>query len=135
MAFPIIKLAFVTFKYISRPLNNLIIRILKARGANNSLLRSRKLFERCGQFAHTWEIKLNRMIVQEQITKDEQELKLYIKPLSSDAAFNKGVEYFSELVFFYGVLLALAIYEIRKSHESSEKQIKQVDKMEERLDE
>jgi hypothetical protein len=40
--------------------------------------------------------------------------------LSKDAAFNKGVEYFSEIVFFYGVLIALAIYEIKKNHASSE---------------
>ena len=47
---------------------------------------------------------------------DEDEKKVYIKPLSDDGAFNKGVEYFSEIFFFYGILMALAIYEIRKGH-------------------
>jgi hypothetical protein len=65
MAFPIIKLAIVTFRYMSRPLNNLLIRTIKARGANESLmaLRSKNLFIKCGQYAHVWEIKLNRYIV------------------------------------------------------------------------
>ena len=47
-------------------------------------------------------------------------IKVYIKPLSADCAFNKGVEYFSEIFFFYGILMGLAIYEIRKNHFANE---------------
>ena len=50
---------------------------------------------------------------------EEEELKVYIKPLSKDAAFNKGVEWWSEIFFFYGLLMAAAIYEIRRAHNSS----------------
>ena len=78
-----------------------------------------------GQFAHRFEIKVNRFIVKDESVKSESEkkneIKTFIKPLSPEASFNKGVEYFSELVFFYGILMALAIYEIKKNHESSEK--------------
>ena len=59
---------------------------------------------------------MNRKVVNE-----DQKLDFYIKPLSDEAAFNKGVEYFVEVVFFYGVLIGIAIFEIKKSHESSEK--------------
>jgi hypothetical protein len=73
-----------------------------------------------------YEIKINRYIVNEEnkLKKpgqvDQQELKIYIKPLSDEAAFNKGVEYFSEIFFFYGILMLLAVYEIKKAQKSSE---------------
>ena len=48
-------------------------------------------------------------------------MDFYIKPLSDEAAFNKGVEYFVEFVFFYGVLIVIAVWEVKKSQESSDK--------------
>ena len=48
-------------------------------------------------------------------------MDFYIKPLSDEAAFNKGVEYFVEFVFFYGILVVIALWEVKKSQESSEK--------------
>ena len=47
-------------------------------------------------------------------------MDFYVKPLSDEAAFNKGVEYFVEFVFFYGVLITIALWEVKKAHESSE---------------
>ena len=48
-------------------------------------------------------------------------MDFYIKPLSDEAAFNKGVEYFVEFVFFYGILVVIALWEVKKSQDSSEK--------------
>ena len=70
----------------------------------------------CGQGAHRFEIHLNRKIVSNQ-----SKLDFYIKPLSEEAAFNKGVEYFVEFVFFYGILIITAVWEVKKSQESSDK--------------
>lgn len=67
--------------------------------------------------AHVYEFNLNRYIIE---GAEGEGLKRFLKPLSSDAAFNKGVDYFAEIVFFYGLLMLVAIYEIRKSHYSSE---------------
>lgn len=39
--------------------------------------------------------------------------------MSEEIAFTKGVEWFSEVVLFYGVLLGIATYEINKSYKSS----------------
>ena len=50
---------------------------------------------------------------------DDDEIKVYIKPLADEPAFNKGVEYFSEIFFFYSILMALAYYELKKANESS----------------
>ena len=117
MAFPIYKLLIVGFRTASRPLNNLLIRVIKSRSNGSSSVRM--LFNKFGQMAHIYEIKLNRYIVREDAPNnkkgDDQELKVYIKPLSDDAAFNKGVEYFSEVFFFYGVLILLAAYEIKRN--------------------
>ena len=122
MAFPVIKLLFVGFKYASRPLNQVIRGMIKARGQQSIY---RRFLVQCGQYAHIYEVKLNRYIQQEDKSDKQEnplqpEIKFYIKPLNKDAAFNKGVEYFSELFFFYGLLMALAAYEIRKAHLSAE---------------
>ena len=41
--------------------------------------------------------------------------------LSECVAFNKGVEWFVELAFFYGVLFGLAFYEINKAEQAKTK--------------
>ena len=58
-----------------------------------------------------WGIKLSGKVV----NNNDQKLDFYIKPLSDEAAFNKGVEYFVEVVFFYGILIGIAVYEIVRS--------------------
>ena len=75
-----------------------------------------------GQLMHRFEWRLNRTIVQSDspsklLKKDKSDE--VCKPLKTDAAFNKGAEYFSELFFFYGILLSLAIYEMNKAYISS----------------
>ena len=43
-----------------------------------------------------------------------------IKPLSNEAAFQKGAEYLVEYIFFYGLLLSLSLYEARKQMQTSQ---------------
>ena len=47
-------------------------------------------------------------------TGNENEENLFIKPLEPIKAFNKGAEWVSELVFFYGFLIGIATYEAFK---------------------
>ena len=42
----------------------------------------------------------------------------YIPHLSDNLAFLKGVEYFSEVVFFYGILAGMVLYEVRKTYKA-----------------
>eukprot|EP00347_Sterkiella_histriomuscorum_P010651 403375454 len=109
---PLMKVLLVGFKIISRPLNNILKKVFIHR-----FQFMHRFIGYCGQKAHVWEIQLNRKIV-----NNNQKLDFYIKPLSEEAAFNKGVEYFVEVFFFYGVLISIAIWEIKKSHDSSERQ-------------
>ena len=74
---------------------------------------------RCGQAAHKFEIYLNRKIV--NAGSGSEKLDFYIKPLSDDAAFNKGIDYFVEVVFFYGVLISLAIFELKRAQDASDR--------------
>ena len=73
---------------------------------------------------HRTEVKINRRLASEDKvvdaeSKDDVELKLYIKPLNKESAFNKGVEYGTEFVILYGSLFAFTVYEIKKSAEKS----------------
>lgn len=96
---------------------------------------SKRMFVGFGQTAHRFEIKMNRYIAAEEpahkqtksakLTEvDDQESLLYIKPLSDDAAFNKGVEWAADVFFFYAVFLIYAIYEVHKAHHKDEAQKK-----------
>ena len=38
-----------------------------------------------------------------------------VPPIELEEAFHKGVDYFVEILMFYGLLGALSIYELRKS--------------------
>lgn len=105
------KVLLVGFKIMSRPLNNILKKVFTHR-----FQFMHRFIAYCGQKAHVFEIKLNRKIV-----NNNQKLDFYIKPLSEEAAFNKGVEYFVEVFFFYGVLIGIAVWEIKRSHDSSEK--------------
>ena len=107
--FPIMKFLLVGFKMLSRPLNNLLKRVFTHRFAV-----MHRFIGRCGQVAHKFEIYLNRKIVNSSGGPGSQKLDFYIKPLSDDAAFNKGIDYFVEVVFFYGVLISLAIFELKR---------------------
>ena len=44
-----------------------------------------------------------------------------IKTIPSELAFNKGVDWFTEIVFFYGFLFGVSVYEMRKSIASSKR--------------
>jgi len=105
------KVLLVGFKLVARPLNNILKRVFTHRF--EFMHRFIAFF---GQKAHRFEIYLNRRIV-----NGESKLDFYVKPLSEEAAFNKGVEYFVEVLFFYGVLITLAVWEIKKSQEASNK--------------
>lgn len=105
---PLMKLLLVGFKIISRPMNNILKRVFTHRFAY-----MHRFIGKCGQASHRFEIYLNRKIVNTGGSGTEK-LDFYIKPLSDEAAFNKGIDYFVEFVFFYGVLIGLAIFEVKR---------------------
>ena len=112
------KIAIVAFKYASKPTNAIVKRAIVSRGKESAF---RSFFVTCGQTAHKFEVQINRYIVKDTSQTqrkgqiEDHSIKVYIKPLSEDAAFNKGVDYFCEIVLLYGVLMMVAVYEVKKA--------------------
>ena len=54
----------------------------------------------------------------DRISYNEEEAKIFqvdAAKISEDAVLNKGIEYFVEGFLFYGLVLSICVYEIKKS--------------------
>lgn len=69
---------------------------------------SRKFFVQFGHFCNRFEVKLNRLLLA------SPGLGLVPK-MANSVAFEKGIEWFTEVFFFYGTLACLAYYEISRN--------------------
>ncbi len=67
-----------------------------------------------GQKCNKFEVTMNRRLAGKKGLSS-------LPALSECVAFNKGVEWFVELAFFYGVLFGLAFYEINKAEQAKTK--------------
>jgi hypothetical protein len=81
-------------------------------------------FIRFGHMCSRFEVRINRLLIQ------SKGLGL-IPKISDSMAFEKGIEWFTEIFFFYFLLAAIAAYEIDKNESS---RIQQVDKLQELKD-
>ena len=138
MSIPIIKVIIVSFRYASRPLVNTLKRSIKSRNDDGTRSFAARSLIWVGQKAHRFEYNLNYYIINDEskVAKDNVPIENeksseknemsekqksrgdpFLKPLNSDAAFNKGTEYLTEMVFFYGVLISIAIWEINKNQQ------------------
>ena len=111
MTIPFQKVALTTVRYLMRPINNTINRKFKTLDKDRFGYR---FFMEFGQYANVFEIKLNRAMIGAKGLST-------IQRLDDDIAFNKGVEWFTEVFIFYGILIAIAGYEINKSVASAQK--------------
>ena len=84
-----------------------------------------------GQYAYRFENFMTKSIVKDEnvLTEDKSDEKAKkeigetrLNLLNPDAAFNKGIDYATELTLLYGALVAFAIYEARKAIEKSKKE-------------
>ena len=116
MPIPLIKVAMTTAKIMARPING----ILKLRLKNShKSLRTRKVLIAFGYKCISFENWSNRLLVQGEDKILLRQLDLHM--VSEEAALSKGIEYFAEMLFFYGVVFSIVGYEIKKSLESSKK--------------
>lgn len=109
MPVPVIKALITAMRLTLRPINNSLIKFCKS-GGNES--RSYKFFVRFGQYSNKFEIKMNRMVMGTSGLKN-------IPELSNKLAFDKGIEWFTEIFFFYGLLFIMAFYELDKAEKAS----------------
>ena len=97
---------------VLRPVHNKVVKIIKEQGTDSLMYVK---MERLGQLANKFEVKLNRKL------SGNRGLAI-VPEILPKVAFNKGVEWAVELVFFYGVLFTLAFYEINKNEHAKHKQ-------------
>ena len=109
MPIPIIKAALTALRYALRPINNNLMKHLKSYDKESNVYL---FFEEFGQKTNRMEIKMNRIILGTKGLGD-------IKDIHESIAFAKGVEWFTEIFFFYGVLFLITWYELKKSIDAS----------------
>ena len=109
MPIPIIKAALTALRYALRPINNNLMKHLKSYDKESIVYL---FFEEFGQKTNRMEIKMNRIILGTKGLGD-------IKDIHESIAFAKGVEWFTEIFFFYGVLFLITWYELKKSIDAS----------------
>ena len=155
MAIPLYKIGFTAYKLASKPLVSIMVRAIKNRG-RNSLFSI--YFENFGQVMHRFERKVDNFVarasLEDQITNEGADstggsvpgsglvtppdkttpLKVMIRPISRDAAFHKGVEYFCEFFILYSSLFFICIYEIKKSWSSEQAKAAKLSDLEHQAD-
>lgn len=111
MGIPLMKAGLTALRFTLRPINNLIIKKFKTAERDSKGFR---FFCYFGNGANHFEIKLNRWLLG---TKGLGK----IEDMHVDMAFNKGIEWFTEVFFFYGILFTIAGYELWKADVASRK--------------
>ena len=99
------KVGLTAIRYLMRPINNTIIKKFKT---VDKVTYGYRFFTEFGQLSNKFEIKLNHALLGVKGLGK-------INRLSDDVAFNKGVEWFTEVFVFYGMLIGIAGYELSKS--------------------
>ena len=107
MVIPLQKTIITVVRYTLRPVNKLLIQTFKAQLGQEYPPFGYRFFVAQGQFWNRFEIAMNRIIIKKKGLGEIQKMK-------DNAAFLKGVDYFTEVVFYYGVMLGLAYYELNK---------------------
>lgn len=120
MTIPALKIFLTLLKIGMKPVNTQISKKLKDLGKEHVFYRSFVWF---GNECNEFEIRLNRRVLGIKGLGE-------IPPLHREVAFAKGVDYFTDLFFVYGLLTAIAMYEIMKGHKSSVKQAETIKRLE-----
>jgi hypothetical protein len=106
MGIPLLKVVLTALRLTLRPINNVITRKFKNGTSRDS--HGFRFFVWSGNRANVYEVKMNRLMIGSKGLGD-------IPDLHTDMAFNKGVEWFAEIFFFYGVLFSIVGYEMWKA--------------------
>ena len=106
MVVPIVKFGFVCIKVFTRPFSVVLLRRIKQTPHPGLHWFGLK----CFRFEHYLKEKLNE-------TTHNYGIKIEVldeEKISRRAAETKGAEYLIELIFFYGVIFGIVVYEYQK---------------------
>ena len=124
---PLYKLFVVSGRLFAKPIVNLIKKRHKSNADLSKSLQG-SFFIRMGKLEHRVDLWMNRKIL--SIRGDDD---LFVKPLNSEVALEKGVEFFYE-VLIYGVILGLTVYELNRTSRSSREAKEKLDGKVEQLE-
>ena len=114
MGIPIWKILRLVINTASEPAANLLKLMIR----NQKLMHN--FFVRVGNRANVFEAKLNFKTANPHRKLKKNELQ--VPDLPPDEAFLKGVDYFMEVILFYGFVGLWSVYEIRKAIKNSKEQ-------------
>ena len=117
MPIPIIKVGITVVRLFSRP----FVSVQTRRMANDPTKAEKKFFRWFGLRCYYWDGRVDAFLANQNM-KDGHGLKhvpVDLEKVSEGAAIQRGIEYFCEFVFFYGLLMALAIYELNKRNKDA----------------
>lgn len=117
--FPLFKVLTLLIKVFSRPAVNYTKKFQMVH-ITDEKKRSREFFIYLGNRFHIIESKINRKLLN---ISDVSDLK--IKKLNNEAALEKGIDYFYEILF-YVVLLTVPLIEFAKTQRESEKKTNEI---------
>lgn len=116
---PLFKVLTLLIKVFSRPAVNYTKKI-QMNHITDEKKRSREFFIYLGNRFHVIESRINRKLLN---ISDVSDLK--IKKLNSEAALEKGIDYFYEILF-YLVLLTVPLIEFAKTQRENEKKVNEI---------
>ena len=114
MPIPVGKAALTLVRYMLRPINNTLIKKFKVQHSVEKQGIGYRFFQNIGQRCNRFEVALNRIVIQQKGLGE-------VREIPADLAFSKGVDYFTEIIFFYFVMFGIAIYEMDKAYRSGKK--------------
>ena len=131
MPVPIVTFGIVMMRASLRPINKFITAYF--RGKTNGM--GFHFFAGIGHGTHKVETMMNNAGKEQEIEQQEEEKdgKKVTKPkgLSEMQAFNVGIDWFTEIFFFYGILLGVCYWEFNKYVEAQKKLKLRIDNLEE----
>ena len=122
MPVPIVNVMVVVLRNSLAPINRVITNTC-TRGSNHSKHPGFMFFRGFGYYCHTGEATMNKFLRTENASEDGK----IVDVLPSDRElFKIGVEWWSEIFIFYGLLSAIAVWEIGKFAKKSQIQQQRV---------
>ena len=111
MPVPLVTFGIVILRSSLRPINQILVKHFKFKVANSF---GHNFFVYVGYGANNVDNYLNNVDQDPLVLKKDGKKVIKKNSISEEKAFDTGVEWFTEVVFFYGTLLGIAFYEYRK---------------------
>ncbi len=114
-----IRASLATVRALLRPMNNTLIKRFKNIDPNRP---SHAFFLKFGFLAQWYEARLDKLILGSKCQTE-------FKQLQPGEAFEKGVEWFTEVVFFYGLLFLITWYELDRHEKAKNLSIEAISRL------